>query len=110
MADRPQDVRIVSAPGGSTVTVGGTDITNLLQGYTLEHRMNQTPLLVLYTVPRDGVVLDGLAHIVVGEDRDPGPLIASFLSNISPQALEEAALNRDDLADGRYAVTSAALA
>lgn len=110
LADAPQDVRIVSAPGASTVTVAGTDVTNLLEGYTLEHRMHQPPILMLHAVPRDGITLEGLAHVVVGEERDPGPLIAAFLSNIDPQRLEEAALNRDDLGDGRYAVISAALA
>ncbi|MFJ5294551.1 hypothetical protein [Streptomyces sp. NPDC088348] len=109
LADRPQEVRVSSGPGTTTVSVAGTDVTSLIQGYSLEHRMHQPPLLVLYASPRDGAVFEGLAHVMVGEESDPGPLIAAFLANVDTQALEEAALNREDLGNGRYALTRAML-
>ncbi|MFJ3699496.1 hypothetical protein ACIPW9_36130 [Streptomyces sp. NPDC090052] len=109
LADRPQEVRVSSGPGTATVSIAGADVTSLIQGYSIEHRIHQPPLLVLYASPRDGAVFEGLAHVMVGEESDPGPLIAAFLANVDAQALEEAALNREDLGDGRYALARAML-
>lgn len=96
-ADQPRHVRITADGITGTVAVDGTDISKSVQGYNLEHRVGSVPLLVLYTAPHRGLNFDGLAHVAVGEQHDPGDIITAFLTNIDPAALQRAALNRDDL-------------
>ncbi|MFB7312980.1 hypothetical protein [Streptomyces sp. NPDC056192] len=110
MADRPRPVRIVADPAGAEVRIGDTDVSAGLQGFNLEQRAGQTPLLVLYANATGGAVLDGIAHVAVAQDQDPGQQIATFLTNIDAGALERAALDRDDLGSDRYDLTRAMLA
>ncbi|MET9436874.1 hypothetical protein [Streptomyces sp. NPDC006551] len=112
LSSTPRHVHITTDGITSTVQIGDADLSDQLRAFTLEQRLGQPPMLVLYAVPhRDGAVFEGLAHVVVGEEQpDPGQIIADFLTSLDPQALEQAALYRDDLGDERYALTRAMLA
>ncbi|MFF8610789.1 hypothetical protein ACF06X_33325 [Streptomyces sp. NPDC015346] len=111
LASTPHRVRITTDGITSTVQLGDVDLSDQLRAFTLEQRLGQPPMLVLYAAPhRDGAVFDGLAHVVVGEEQPaPAQLIADFLTSLDPQALEQAALDREDLGDDRYALARAML-
>lgn len=109
MADQPRHVRITADGVMGTVAIDGTDISKSVQGYNLEHRVGSAPLLVLYTAPHRGLDFDGLAHIAVGDQQDPGEAVVAFLANIDPAALSRAALNRDDLDGTPHELTRAML-
>ncbi|MEU6979572.1 hypothetical protein [Streptomyces sp. NPDC046371] len=109
-ADKPHAVRITADGSIATVVVNGTDMSEALAGYTLEHRAGQPPLLVLYPSPRHSAAFDGLAHVAVAEPADPGPAAADFLRSINPAALDQAALQRDDLDGSPNELTKAMLA
>ncbi|MEU9947102.1 hypothetical protein [Streptomyces sp. NPDC047939] len=111
MADQPHQVRLTSNGLSGTVEVDGADISAQVQGYNLEARHGAAPLLVLYTSPGvGGVAFEGLAHVAIGTEQDPGPSIAAFLSSIDPGTLQQAALNRADLENSKNGVTAAILA
>ncbi|MFF2411862.1 hypothetical protein [Streptomyces sp. NPDC058092] len=110
MADQPHQVRLTSNGLSGTVEVDGADISAQVQGYNLEARVGAAPLLVLYTSPHQGVAFEGLAHVAIGTEQDPGPAVAAFLANVDPGALQQAALNRDDLDNSKHGVTAAILA
>ncbi|MET7713664.1 hypothetical protein [Streptomyces sp. NPDC005407] len=110
MASTPRHLTITSDGPDAKVLLDGADISRHVRGYTIEqpspaHR----PLVVLHLLPRDGVVFDGMAHVAVGQQADPGEAMAAFLEHIDPGALETAALNRDDLGSERYDLTRAML-
>uniref|UniRef100_UPI0005186049 hypothetical protein n=1 Tax=Streptomyces capuensis TaxID=1464056 RepID=UPI0005186049 len=50
------------------------------------------------------------ARVAVAAPQEPGEAIAQFLASIEPSALENAALNRDDLENVKYDLTRAMLA
>ena len=108
-ADDPHTVRITANGSSASVVVDGADMSKALAGYTLEHRVGQPPLLVLYPSPSHGADFDGLAHVAVA-DTDPGPAVAEFLRSINPAALDQAALQRDDLDGSPNELTKAMLA
>ncbi|MFW3477339.1 hypothetical protein [Streptomyces microflavus] len=108
MADRPHQVRLTSNGLSGSVEIDGTDITSSVQGYNLEARAGSA-LLVLYATPQTGVQFEGLAHVAVGDQQDPGDTVAAFLANIDPAALQRAALNRDDLDNSPHELTRAML-
>ncbi|MEU0837081.1 hypothetical protein [Streptomyces sp. NPDC005969] len=110
MADQPHQVRLTSNGLSGTVEVDGADISAQVQGYNLEHRVGAAPLLVLYTTPHRGLDFEGLAHVAIGDQTDPGEAVAAFLANVNPGALQEAALARDDLENSKHGVTAAILA
>ncbi|MFB9558633.1 hypothetical protein [Streptomyces roseoviridis] len=110
LADEPRAVRITTDGAKATVTVDGTDMSKTLAGYTLEHRAGQPPMLVLYPTPNHQAAFDGLAHVVIADEPDPGPTVAAFLRTVDPVALERAALARDDLDGTRHELTRAMLA
>ncbi|MFG2540674.1 hypothetical protein ACGFU4_36090 [Streptomyces sp. NPDC048511] len=109
MADEPRHVRITADGVMGAIAIDGTDISKSVQGYNLEHRVGSAPLLVLYTAPHRGLDFDGLAHVAVGDQADPGDTVAAFLANIDPAALQQAALNRDDLDGSKQELTRAIL-
>ncbi|MFF6931494.1 hypothetical protein [Streptomyces californicus] len=109
MADRPHQVRLTSNGLTGSVEIDGTDVSSSVQGFNLEARLGSTPLLVLYAAPQTGVQFDGLAHVAVGDQQDPGDTVAAFLANIDPAALSRAALNRDDLDGTPHELTRAML-
>ncbi|KAB1989801.1 hypothetical protein [Streptomyces triticiradicis] len=95
------------------VEISGQDVSRDLAAYSLVHRAGDVPQMVIELSPRSVAagVLEGLAHIVIGDPPDPGPAAAAFLSAISPAELEKAALDRHDLLDGRpHELTRAMLA
>ncbi|HEX5568029.1 MAG TPA: hypothetical protein VFY14_14065 [Streptomyces sp.] len=106
-------VRIDAQPGHATIAIDGTPLPRgQVVGYTLEHDIaSALPMLVLHTRQPDGVAFEGLARVAVADpQQDIGGQIAGFLANISPAALEGAALERDDLSHERYGLTAAMLA
>ncbi|MFB7222467.1 hypothetical protein [Streptomyces sp. NPDC056227] len=110
MADQPHQVRLTSNGLSGTVEIDGADISAQVQGYNLEARVGTAPLLVLYASPHGGVAFEGLAHVAIGTEQDPGPSIAAFLANVDPSTLQQAALGRDDLENSKHGVTAAILA
>lgn len=110
MADQPHQVRLTSNGLSGTVEIDGADISAQVQGYNLDARVGTAPLLVLYASPHGGVVFEGLAHVAIGTEQDPGPAVAAFLANVDPSALQQAALNRDDLDGSKHEVTRAIMA
>ncbi|MFF8840463.1 hypothetical protein [Streptomyces sp. NPDC015130] len=110
LGDEPRPVRITTDGVNAKVEIDGVDMSRRLRGYTLEHRVSEAPLLVLYAGAATGTVFDGFAHVVVGNTPDPGPTIADFLRSVDASALERAALDRDDLDGSRHELTRAMLA
>lgn len=106
-------VRIDGQPGHATIVLDGTTLpADQLTGYTLQHSIQDAlPLLVLHTRQPDGIVWRGLARVAVADPQttDPAAVITEFLGNVDPAALENAALNRDDLGNSRYDLTRAML-
>jgi hypothetical protein len=112
MEPRAYGVRIDAQPGHATITLDGTPVPReQVTGYVLEHSIaDALPMLLLHTRQPSGVVWEGLARVAVADPQhDIGKQIADFLGNISPGALEGAALERDDLSDERYGLTAAML-
>ncbi|MFF8422931.1 hypothetical protein [Streptomyces sp. NPDC015680] len=110
MADEPRRVQITADAGTASITVDGSDISKAVQGYTLEHRSGQSPLLALYATPAAGTAFEGFAHVAVADaGQDDGQTVAAFLANIDPARLEAAALARDDLDGSRHELTQAML-
>lgn len=109
LGDQPREVRITTDGVIGRVEVDGTDLSRMLHGYTLEQRSGQAPVLVLYAQPhREGIVFDGMAHVAVA-DTDPRGAIVEFIENLDAEALENAAIHRDDLGGERYDLTRAML-
>lgn len=104
-------VHITAGSIDATVRIDGTPIpAGQLTGYVLEHVVGDSvPRLVLHTRQPDNVAFEGLARVAVGVPQETGDLVAEFLSQIDPAALEDAALNRDDLGSERYDLTRAML-
>lgn len=107
-------VRIDAQPGHVTIALDGTPLPpGQLTGYTLHHGDIQgvLPTLVLHTRQPAGAAFEGLARVAVAEpQQDHGRAFQEFLANIDPAALENAALNRDDLGSAKYDLTRAMLA
>lgn len=109
MADNPRRVQITADGMTGRVVVDGTDLSKDVRGYTLEHHVGEAPRLVLHAVAHRGAQFEGLAHVVVGEEHDPGATVAAFLSSVDPEALQQAALSRDDLDGSKHELTRAML-
>ncbi|MFJ4887786.1 hypothetical protein [Streptomyces sp. NPDC088731] len=110
MADQPRRVQITADGWAATITVDGSDISKSIQGYTLEHRVGQPPLLALYALPAAGTTFEGFAHVAVADaGQDDGQIVAAFLANVDPARLEATALERDDLDGSRHELTRAML-
>ncbi|MEU1908361.1 hypothetical protein [Streptomyces hygroscopicus] len=104
-------VVIDAQPGHANVRIDDAEVGNHVIGYTLEHDVaNALPLLILHVRHPAGIVFDGLARVAVAAPQPSGEAIAQFVSSIEPRALEDAALNRDDLGDAKYDLTRAMLA
>jgi hypothetical protein len=105
-------VRIDAQPGSAVITVDGNTLpAGTVTGYVLEHAIAEAlPMLVLHTRQPDHVAFDGLARVAVGvPQQDHGEVIGRFLEQIDAAALENAALNRDDLGPDKYDLTRAML-
>lgn len=104
-------VVIDAQPGHANISIDDAEVGNHVVGYTLEHDVpNALPLLVMHVRHPAGAVFDGLARVAVAAPQEPGEAIAQFLASIEPSALENAALNRDDLENVKYDLTRAMLA
>lgn len=105
------NVVIDAQPGHANISLDDAEVGNYVVGYTLEHDVaNALPLLVMHVRHPAGVIFDGLARVTVAAPQDPGEAVAQFLRSIEPSALENAALNRDDLENVKYDLTRAMLA
>lgn len=104
-------VRIEATPGDVAITLGGEPLPRgQVTGYVLQHDVHGSlPSLILHTRQPEGVLFEGLATVAVAVQQDHGDVIAQFLSGIDPAALSRAALDRDDLDDGKHGVTEAIL-
>ncbi|WP_435245107.1 hypothetical protein [Streptomyces tendae] len=110
LADAVREVVINTDGVRAHVVVEGIDLSRSLAAYTLEHRSNQPPLLVLYPRPPvDGVVFAGMSQVAVASETPPGEAIAAFLASIDPARLQQAALARDDLDNTPTELTTAML-
>ncbi|MFH8294970.1 hypothetical protein [Streptomyces sp. NPDC018059] len=110
LADDLHAVRITTEGVRAGVTLNGHDVTSSLSGYTLEHRVNQPPLLVLYAHPKSqDAVFDGYTQVAVASERPPAEVIVAFLAGIDPVRLQQAALDRDDLDGSPTELTTAML-
>ncbi|MEU1078612.1 hypothetical protein ABZ404_39145 [Streptomyces sp. NPDC005878] len=116
MGDPQHAVKIEATGWGATITVDGHDLSRKLRGYTIEQQAGQPALVVLYKKKdADPIGFEGLAQVAVAhafeepKPVDEGAVVAVFLANIDPVALENAALNRDDLGNDRYELTRAML-
>ncbi|MFI7096844.1 hypothetical protein [Streptomyces lydicus] len=113
MPDQPtaHGVRIDAQPGSASIRLDGTEIGHDVIGYTLQHDVHSAlPQLVLHTRQPGGAIFEALAHVMVADTTPPAETIRAFLRAINPIELEQAALERDDLGDERYALTRAMLA
>lgn len=104
-------VKIVAQPGHATITVAGNILPpDQITGYSLHHDIQAAlPTLILHTRQPAGAAFEGLARVAVADPRPASAVIVEFLSSIDAEALENAALNRDDLGNGRYDLTRAML-
>ncbi|MEU9014248.1 hypothetical protein AB0D12_31665 [Streptomyces sp. NPDC048479] len=110
MSEQPRHISISSGTAGGKVLLEGDDITRHVRGYSIQQPTPyDRPAVVLHLVPQDGVVFEGLAHVAVGQQADPGEAMAAFLDHIDAGALETAALHRDDLGSERFDLTRAML-
>ncbi|MQY11456.1 hypothetical protein SRB5_15740 [Streptomyces sp. RB5] len=104
MNDPPEDlkrVRIAPAGGRAVVAVDGHDVSSLVRAYTVHQEAGEPSTVVLQFTEHVPTEVEGLARVVVGVPPDPGPAAAAFLEAIDARQLEEAALSRPDLLDGR---------
>jgi hypothetical protein len=112
-AEQPQarGVRIDAQPGHATIRLDGTPLpAGQVTGYTLQHSVpDALPTLVLHTRQADGAVWEGLARVAVADPQQDSTAILEFLAAVDPAALENAALNREDLGAERYDLTRAML-
>lgn len=104
-------VRIDAQPGSATISIDGTPLpAGQITGYQLEHSIaDALPMLIVHTRQASGTVWEGLARVAVADHTGPGEQIAAFLANISPAALQRAALDRPDLGNDKDSVTAAIL-
>ncbi|MEU9703111.1 hypothetical protein [Streptomyces sp. NPDC047981] len=109
-ADAMRQIRITTDGVRAAVSLDGSDMSETLAGYTVEHRAGLPPQVILFPRPDHQVAFEGMARVVVAEAADPGPTIVDFLRSINPAALDEAALNRDDLDGSSNELTKAMLA
>ncbi|RSS43823.1 hypothetical protein [Streptomyces sp. WAC08241] len=105
-------VRIDAQPGHAKICLDNAPLPEeQITGYVLEHSItNALPTLLLHTRQPGHVQWQGLARVAVVEQVDPGPLITDFLRAINPAALDQAALDRDDLDGSPNELTKAMLA
>ncbi|MFE0640146.1 hypothetical protein [Streptomyces sp. NPDC058877] len=94
-------VRIVADVARPTVEIDGQDVSRLLHSYHVQQEAGREPTVVLELAAHRTTELEGLARVVVGVPPDPGPAAAEFLQAIDAAQLEQAALARHDLQDGR---------
>jgi hypothetical protein len=104
-------VRIDSQPGSAAITLDGHTLpAGQVTGYQLEHSIaDSLPMLILHTRQPEGLAFEGLARVAVAVPHDPGDAIADFVLGLDPAALQQAALNREDLAGGKTETTEAIL-
>jgi hypothetical protein len=92
---KPRHVSVVGDALSAKVLLDDVDVSAHVTGYTIEQRTLQPPVVILYAHATGGATFDGMAHVAVAEQADPGEAIAGFLASIDPAALAKAALQRD---------------
>lgn len=111
MSEPLREVSITTDGITANLTLNGTNITPMVNGYTIEHHAGQAPIVALHATPhREGIAFEGLARVVLTDhDQNPADTITAYLGSIDPAALQRAALDRDDLGDGKTDTTRAIL-
>lgn len=104
-------VRVDAQPGHATISIDGTPLpAGTVTGYQIEHSIaDALPMLILHTRQSEGVLFEGLACVAVATPQDPGQAVADFVLSLDPAALQQAALDRDDLSGTRTETTEAIL-
>lgn len=104
-------LRVDASPGHATISINGTPLPQgTVTGYVLQHDIaGGLPLVVLHTRQPEGAVFEGLARVAVGVTQTPGDIVASFLSEVDPELLDQQALNRSDYGGGPGATARAML-
>lgn len=109
MGDTPRQVTITTSGSSAQVVVDGSDVSRSIDGYRIEHRAREMPVVVLIARhDADGALFDGMATVAVGTETPPGEAIAEFLGAIDPAALDRAVLDRD-LDGSHHELTTAML-
>lgn len=105
-------VRVDAQPGSADIWLDDTRLpADQVIGYTITHDIHAAlPQMVVHTRQPAGAAFQALAHVLVADPVPAGETIRAFLRSINPVELEQAALDRDDLGDERYALTRAMLA
>lgn len=97
-------------PVRPVVTLDGQDIGSNVTEISWRAELGRSlPEAIIALAPNATVSFDGLARVSVGEQLDPGPAAAQFLTAIDAQELERAALNRLDLDNTPGGLTAAML-
>lgn len=115
MSTQNDPIRQVSARldvlGHGAVTVDGQDLTNSLRGIEVRSMVGEPTQIALHAAEGRPVEYDGPALVtVVQYERGSDPAaLATWLSQVDPARLEEAALNRADLSAGKHGLTQAML-
>lgn len=104
-------VRIDASLGEVAISLGGETLPRgQITAYVLQHDVHTSlPQLILHTRQPEGVLFEGLATVAVAVPQDPSGVIVEFLQGIDPAILSRAALDRDDLDDGKHGVIQACL-
>jgi hypothetical protein len=99
----------LDALGHGTVTVDGQDLTDSLCGVEVRSIRGEPTQVALHAarpVEYDG---PALVTVVQHEQGSDPAAIGTWLSQVDPARLEQAALQRPDIGSGRHALTQALL-
>ncbi|WP_330283583.1 hypothetical protein [Streptomyces sp. NBC_00588] len=103
-------VRIIARGAKAAIEIDGQRVDpGALSGYTVTHREEEPPQVVLYSGDYAESTFEGFARVSVADMPDPGPAAAVFLSAIDAEELERSALARPDLGTGPHSLTQAML-
>lgn len=86
----PFDISL--APGEGKVLVDGKDVSDKVAGLTIEAAPGEIPKVFLQLHGEGTVEGEGVVHVV--KDQDMREIVAEFIANVDPSALEADALAR----------------
>jgi len=86
----PFDISL--APGEGRVVVDGQDVSSRVTRVTIDAPAGEIPKVFLELNGQGTLEGEGIVHIV--KDQDMREIVAEFISNVDPSALEAAALEK----------------